>query len=453
MNRREFLSISTAALLTPRIGAAADKPNILFILADDLAYGDLGCYGQKRILTPNLDRLAAEGVRFTQGYSGSTVCAPSRCCLMTGMHTGHATIRGNKKPEVGIQPNETTVANLLKRAGYRTAMFGKWGLGGPGTGSVPNARGFDSFFGYLDQQHAHNSYPEHLWENQNEFLLTANWFDQRKEFAPDLFTARTLEFLKTPADRPFFLCLTTTIPHADNELARLRGNGMEVPSDQPYSDRDWPQIEKNFAAMITRMDSDVGRVLEQLKASGLERNTIVIFASDNGPHKEGGHDPEYFNSRGPLRGIKRDLYEGGVRVPFIVRWPGRIAPGRVSNQVVAFWDFLPTAAELAEVETPAGLDGISFVPVLLGKPQRSHEHLYWEFHEGGFKQAVRMGDWKGVRIDVGRKIELYSLKEDLAEKNDVAAQHPDIVAKVEALMKSARTDSREFPITPGKPQP
>jgi len=372
---------------------------------------------------------------------------------MTGMHTGHATIRGNKKPEVGIQPNETTVANLLKRAGYRTAMFGKWGLGGPGTGSVPNARGFDSFFGYLDQQHAHNSYPEHLWENQNEFLLTANWFDQRKEFAPDLFTARTLEFLKTPADRPFFLCLTTTIPHADNELARLRGNGMEVPSDQPYSDRDWPQIEKNFAAMITRMDSDVGRVLEQLKASGLERNTIVIFASDNGPHKEGGHDPEYFNSRGPLRGIKRDLYEGGVRVPFIVRWPGRIAPGRVSNQVVAFWDFLPTAAELAEVETPAGLDGISFVPVLLGKPQRSHEHLYWEFHEGGFKQAVRMGDWKGVRIDVGRKIELYSLKEDLAEKNDVAAQHPDIVAKVEALMKSARTDSREFPITPGKPQP
>jgi arylsulfatase A-like enzyme len=453
MNRREFLSISTAALLTPRIGAAADKPNILFILADDLAYGDLGCYGQKRILTPNLDRLAAEGVRFTQGYSGSTVCAPSRCCLMTGMHTGHATIRGNKKPEVGIQPNETTVANLLKRAGYRTAMFGKWGLGGPGTGSVPNARGFDSFFGYLDQQHAHNSYPEHLWENQNEFLLTANWFDQRKEFAPDLFTARTLEFLKTPADRPFFLCLTTTIPHADNELARLRGNGMEVPSDQPYSDRDWPQIEKNFAAMITRMDSDVGRVLEQLKASGLERNTIVIFASDNGPHKEGGHDPEYFNSRGPLRGIKRDLYEGGVRVPFIVRWPGRIAPGRVSNQVVAFWDFLPTAAELAEVETPAGLDGISFVPVLLGKPQRSHEHLYWEFHEGGFKQAVRMGDWKGVRIDVGRKIELYSLKEDLAEKNDVAAQHPDIVAKVEALMKSARTDSREYPITPGKPQP
>ena len=453
MNRRDFLSISTAALLTPRIGAAADKPNILFILADDLAYGDLGCYGQKRILTPNLDRLAAEGVRFTQGYSGSTVCAPSRCCLMTGMHTGHATIRGNKKPEVGIQPNETTVANLLKRAGYRTAMFGKWGLGGPGTGSVPNARGFDSFFGYLDQQHAHNSYPEHLWENQNEFLLTANWFDQRKEFAPDLFTARTLEFLKTPADRPFFLCLTTTIPHADNELARLRGNGMEVPSDQPYSDRDWPQIEKNFAAMITRMDSDVGRVLEQLKASGLERNTIVIFASDNGPHKEGGHDPEYFNSRGPLRGIKRDLYEGGVRVPFIVRWPGRIAPGRVSNQVVAFWDFLPTAAELAEVETPAGLDGISFVPVLLGKPQRSHEHLYWEFHEGGFKQAVRMGDWKGVRIDVGRKIELYSLKEDLAEKNDVAAQHPDIVAKVEALMKSARTDSREFPITPGKPQP
>jgi arylsulfatase A-like enzyme len=450
MNRREFLSISTAALLAPRIGAAADKPNILFILADDLGYGDLGCYGQKRILTPNLDRLALEGVRFRQAYSGSTVCAPSRCSLMTGLHTGHATIRGNKKPEAGIRPDETTAASLLKQAGYRTAIFGKWGMGGPGTGSVPNTRGFDSFFGYLDQQHAHNYYPEHLWENQNEIFLTNNWFDQRKDYAPDLFTKRALDFIMTPSDKPFFLYLTTTIPHADNELTRVKGHGMEVPGDQPYSDRDWPQPEKNFAAMITRMDADVGRMLEQLKASGLDRDTLVIFTSDNGPHKEGNHDPDYFNSSGPLRGIKRDLYEGGVRVPFIVRWPGRIAAGRVSDRVIAFWDFLPAAAEIAGVKAPSGLDGISFVPELTGRPQAAHEYLYWEFHERGFTQAIRMGDWKGVRLDAGQPIELYNLKTDLAEKESVAAKHPDVVSKIDALMKSARTDSAEFPIRPAK---
>jgi arylsulfatase A-like enzyme len=450
MNRREFLSISTAALLAPRIGAAADKPNILFILADDLGYGDLGCYGQKRVLTPNLDRLALEGVRFMQAYSGSTVCAPSRCSLMTGLHTGHTTIRGNKKPEAGIRPDETTAASLLKQAGYRTAIFGKWGMGGPGTGSVPNTRGFDSFFGYLDQQHAHNYYPEHLWENQNEIFLTNNWFDQRKDYAPDLFTKRALDFIKTPSEKPFFLYLTTTIPHADNELVRVKGHGMEVPGDQPYSDRDWPQPEKNFAAMITRMDADVGRILEQLKASGLDRDTLVIFTSDNGPHKEGNHDPDYFNSSGPLRGIKRDLYEGGVRVPFIVRWPGRIAAGRVSDRVIAFWDFLPAAAELAGVKAPSGLDGISFVPELTDRPQAAHEYLYWEFHERGFTQAIRMGDWKGVRLDAGQPIELYNLKTDLVEKENVAAKHPDVVSKIDALMKSARTDSAEFPIRPAK---
>ncbi len=446
MNRREFLSVSTAALLAPRVNSAEDKPNILFILADDLGYGDLGCYGQKRIMTPNIDRLASDGVRFTQAYSGSTVCAPSRCSLMTGLHTGHATVRGNKKPEVGLRADEITVAALLKQAGYRTAMCGKWGLGGPGTGSVPNTRGFESFFGYLDQQHAHNSYTGHLWDNQNEHFLTANWFDQRKEYTPDLFAARTLSYLKTPPGRPFFLCLTTTIPHADNELARLRGNGMEVPSDEPYSGRDWPQTEKNFAAMVTRLDADIGRILEQLKASGLDRDTVIIITSDNGPHREGGHDPGYFDSSGPLRGIKRDLYEGGIRVPFIVRWPGRVAAGRVSERVVAFWDFLPTAAELAGMKPPPGIDGISCLPELLGKPQRDHEFLYWEFHERGFAQAIRMGDWKGVRANVGKPIELYDLKSDLSEKNDVALRHPDIVAKIDALMTSCRTDSPEFPI-------
>ncbi len=448
MNRREFLSATAAGMLTPRLDPAEPKPNILLILADDLGYGDLGCYEQKRILTPNIDRLASEGVRFRQAYSGSTVCAPSRCSLMTGLHSGHATVRGNKKPEVGLRQEEITAASLLKHAGYRTAMYGKWGLGGPGTGSVPNTRGFDSFFGYLDQQHAHNYYPGHLWDNQNEHFLTANWFDQRKEYAPDIFAARTLAYIEKPVGVPFFLCLTTTIPHADNELARLRGNGMEVPSVEPYSERDWPPQEKNFAAMITRLDADVGRILEQLKASGLERDTVVIFTSDNGPHKEGGHDPDYFDSNGPLRGIKRDLYEGGIRVPFIVRWPGKVAPGHMTDHVIAFWDFVPTAAELGGTKPPAGLDGLSFVPELLGRSQQGHEFLYWEFHERGFAQAIRMGDWKGVRPNVGKPIELYNLKSDIAEKENVASSQPEIVARIDGLMKSCRTDSPSFPIRP-----
>ena len=289
-------AVSVCLAAAPLSGA--ERPNIVFILADDLGYGDLGCYGQQRILTPAIDRLAAEGIRFTQAYSGSTVCAPSRCSLMTGLHTGHATVRGNKKPEVGLRPEEPVVAALLKQAGYHTALFGKWGLGGPGTGSVPNTRGFDRFFGYLDQQHAHNYYPGHLWDNQNEIFLTSNWFDQRKEYAPDLFTKRALDFVRQPPGTPFFLYLTYTIPHADNELGALKGNGMEVPSDQPYSDRDWPAQEKGFAAMITRMDSDIGKLLEALRQGGHERDTLVFFSSDNGPHKEGGHNPDFFASSG-----------------------------------------------------------------------------------------------------------------------------------------------------------
>ena len=299
---------------------------------------------------------------------------------MTGLHCGHATVRGNKKPEVGIRPSETTVASLLRDAGYETALFGKWGLGGPGTGSVPNTRGFDHFFGYLDQLHAHNYYPEHLWDNQNESFLTANWFGRRKEYAPDLFTRRALDFLKAPRPKPFFMCLTSTIPHADNEATSFRGHGMEVPDATFYADRDWPEVEKNFAAMITRLDGDVGKILDQLRSSGQDRNTLVIFSSDNGPHREGNHDPDFFESRGPLRGIKRDLYEGGIRVPFIARLPGSIAAGSVSDQVIAFWDFLPTVAELAGAATPMGrpagtkaairLDGVSFLPALLGRPRR-----------------------------------------------------------------------------------
>jgi arylsulfatase A-like enzyme len=447
MNRRQFLALSAAAL-APGAGQAArtSPPNIIFILADDLGYGDLGCYGQKRVRTPNLDRLAAQGMRFTQAYAGSTVCAPSRCSLMTGFHTGHATIRGNKKPEVGLRLGEETIASTLKRAGYSTALFGKWGLGGPRTGSVPNRRGFDSFYGYLDQQHAHNSYPEHLWDNENEAFLTGNWFGRRKEYAPDLFTQRALDFPKNPPAEPFFLYLATTIPHADNELGAFSGNGMEVPDASAYSANDWPQQEKNFAAMITRMDGDIGAILDLLETTGLARNTLVLFSSDNGPHKEGAHDPQFFNSSGILRGIKRDLYDGGIRVPLIARWPGQIGPNTVSENVVAFWDVLPTLAEIAGTRSPAGIDGRSFAATLRGGPQPVHEPLYWEFHERGFTRAVRTGDWKGVSPGPAKALELYDLKMDPAESNNVAAAHPDMVARINGILSTCRTESAEFPV-------
>ncbi len=448
MNRREFLgtAISAGALLAQ---PPAAKPNIVFILADDLGYGDVGCYGQPRIKTPNIDRLADEGVRFTQAYAGSTVCAPSRCCLMTGKHTGHATVRGNKGDELGIKPDETTVAALLKTAGYRTALFGKWGLGGPQSGSVPNTRGFDEFFGYLNQTHAHNSFPEHLWENQSEFLLRGNWFNQRKQFAPDLFTQRSLAFIEKQQKDPFFLYLAYTVPHADNELGALQKNGIDAPDQGIYAKESWPDVEKNFASIITRMDSDVGRLMQLLKRKGIDENTLVIFTSDNGAHKEGGHDPDFFRSSGPLRGIKRDLYEGGIRVPTIARWTKTIAPGQVSELPWAFWDFLPTAAELAGVRAPSGLDGISIVPTLLGKKQPAHDYLYWEFFEKGFQQAARQSDWKLVRQIPNFKTELFNLKDDLSETHDVAAQHPDIVASMQKLFSSARTDSKDFPTQTG----
>lgn len=448
MDRREFLKTTAAGAVSLAAGAAeaAARPNIIFILADDLGYGDLGCYGQQRIKTPNLDRLAAEGIRFTQAYSGATVCAPSRCCLMTGKHGGHATVRGNKRPEVGLRPDEATLPALLKKAGYRTALSGKWGLGGPSTRSMPNQRGFDEFFGYLDQLHAHNSYPEHLWQNEEEVFLTENWFNRRKKFAPDLFTEKALEFVKRRESRPFFLYLAYTVPHADNELGAFQGNGIEVPGDEPYSNENWPQVERNFAALVTRMDRDIGTLLAALGDGGIDRNTLIVFSSDNGPHREGGHDPDYFSSRGPLRGIKRDLYEGGIRMPFLTRWTGRIRGGQVSGQVLAFWDILPSLCELAGVPRPASLDGISVLPALLGERRVEHPPLYWEFHERGFSQAVRFGDWKAVRNNPQKPIELYALETDIGEKNDVAAGNAPAAQKAAELMKSLRVDSPEFPV-------
>jgi arylsulfatase A-like enzyme len=444
MTRREFAGTATASggVLAQR-GAA--KPNIVFILADDLGYGDIGCYGQQRIKTPHIDRLAAEGVRFTQAYSGNTVCAPSRCCLMTGKHTGHASIRGNKLPELGLASNETTVASLLKTAGYRTALFGKWGLGGFDMDSHPNVKGFDEFFGYLNQHHAHLSYPEHLWQNRSEIFLKENWFNQRKTFSNDLFTEKSLAFLERQGAQPFFLYVPYTVPHADNELGRLRPDGIEVPDHGIYAREGWPEVEKSFAAAITRMDSDIGRIGETLRRKGLEENTLVIFASDNGPHREGGHDPAFFHSRGPLRGLKRDLYEGGIRVPVIANWKGKIAPGQVSDHTWAFWDFLPTAAELAGARVPAGIDGISICPTLMGRKQKPPEYLYWEFYEGGFQQAVRQGDWKLVRQAPKLKLELFNLKDDLGETRDLSARHPDVVKRLESLMAAAHKDHPAFP--------
>ena len=423
-------------------------PSIVFILADDLGYGDLGCYGQKKIRTPNLDRLAAEGMRFTQCYAGSTVCAPSRCSLMTGLHTGHARIRGNAN--VPLAPGDLTVAEVLRTGKYRTAVLGKWGLGDAGTTGVPNQKGFEEWFGYLDQVHAHNYYPQFLWRNDRQWNLRGNTGGLKGDYSHDFFTRSALNVIRLNQKHPFFLYLAYTIPHANNEL---KDKGMEVPTDAPYSKEPWPQQEKNKAAMISRLDADVGKILDKLKELRMDNDTVVFFSSDNGPHKEGGVDPEFFNSSGPLRGIKRDLYEGGIRVPMIARWPGHIKAGSTNDQVWAFWDFLPTAAELAGLKPPPDIDGISMVPTLLGLPQtHQHDYLYWEFHERGFQQAVRMGDWKAARLTPDKPSELYNLKTDPGEKENIAAQHPDVVARIEACLKSARTESKDWPIKPAETQ-
>lgn len=474
MKRRDFLKnvgLGTAAITMS--GCLGDtkkllakdiikKPNIIFILADDLGYGDLGCYGQKTIKTENLDRMAKEGIRFTDHYAGSTVCAPSRCVLMTGLHTGHCYVRGNRsvKPmgQLPLPAETTTVAKLLKKAGYTNALIGKWGLGGPGSTGAPNKQGFDYFFGYLCQGHAHNYYPEFLFRNEQRVPLKGNKVAnprpngagvaiERAQYSHDLLAEETLAFVEKNKDRPFFLYLAYTIPHANNEAGK---KGMEVPSFEPYANKDWPEPQKGHAAMITRMDRDIGKLFTKLKDLGIDKNTLVMFSSDNGPHKEGGADPQFFKSAGPLRGRKRDLYEGGIRVPLIARWPGKIKPASVTNHISAFWDFLPTCCELVGIQTPKGLDGISMLPTLLGQPnkQRKHEFLYWEFHEQGKKLAVRMDGFKAVQLNVAKNpngpIELYNLKTDIGEKNNVADQHPQTVARLQRYMNTARTPS-DFP--------
>lgn len=454
MRRRALLSLALIVVaVRPHdraLGAspAPWRPNIVFILADDLGYADIGCYGQKQIATPHLDRLAREGMRFTQAYAGSTVCAPSRSCLMTGLHTGHTRVRGNALTP--LEPADVTVAEVLKSAGYRTGIVGKWGLGEPDTTGLPNRQGFDYWFGYLNQGHAHDYFPDYLWQNEQRVELRGNLQRARREYTPDLMEREAKAFLADQGKAPFFLYLALTLPHANNERGRETGNGMEIPDAGQYADRDWPAPQRNHAAMISRLDAIVGTVLAELAARGLAENTLVLFSSDNGPHKEGGAAPKFFASTGPLRGIKRDLYEGGIRVPFLARWPGHVPAGVTTEQLTAFWDFLPTAAELAGGEAPAQLDGVSIVPALLGaeragRPQPQHEYLYWEFHERGFQQAIRSGNWKGVRT-LGQPLELFDLGSDVSETTNVAAAHPDVVARLEGWLDQARSESEHWPV-------
>jgi arylsulfatase A-like enzyme len=459
----------TSCQTQPKQETEEVKTNIVYILADDLGYGDLSVYGQTNFQTPNLDKMAAEGMLFTQHYSGTTVCAPSRSSLMTGFHTGHTSIRGNKewKPEGQwpIPDSTFTIAEMLKQAGYTTGAFGKWGLGYIETDGSPDKQGFDEFFGYNCQRLAHNYYPGHLWNNQEKVILEGNTGDEFGQYAPELIHQRALQFIEKNKDKPFFLFYPNTIPHAElllpeKNLAQFRDKflpennykGAEPGSpgfrEGPYGTQ--PESHAAFAAMVTLLDKQVGEVLEKLKELGLEKNTIVVFTSDNGPHLEGGADPDYFNSNGKLKGYKRDLYEGGIRVPMLAWWPGKIEAGSTNDHISAFWDVLPTFAELVGIEAPKNIDGISFMPSLLKKEgQKQHDYLYWEFHEQGGRKALRKGDWKLIHYNVFNTekttTELYNLATDIGEENNVAAEHPEIVEELMEQMNSARTESEDFP--------
>ena len=448
------LTIFACVVVVPCVVSAAErKPNIIYIMADDAGYGDFGCYGQKKFTTPNIDRIAAEGMRFTQHYSGSTVCAPTRCSLMTGMHTGHCYVRGNRsvKPigQTPIPADTVTVAKLLKQAGYVTGAFGKWGLGFPGSEGDPIKQGFDEFFGYNCQSNAHTYYPTWLFHNEQKIALDG------KTYSHNLIMAEALRFIRNNKDKPFFCYLPVTIPHAS----------MHVPEEYaaPFRKK-FPQFEdkvgqysgpevKNpiaaFAGMMVKMDEDVGRVMALLKELDIDDDTIVMFTSDNGPHKEGGHDPVFFDSNGPFTGYKRSLTEGGIRAPLVIRWPGRVEAGSESDLISAHWDFLPTACTLAGITPPADVDGIDMMPTLLGKgDQISHTYLYWEFFEQGGKRAARAGKWKAIQrdlhTDANSPVLLYDLDTDIAETNNISADHPDIVARMNKIFNEAHEPSQHW---------
>ena len=475
MNRRNFLKkvvFSTGAVVAAGVvpGAAVSlsnktlsarigrkRPNVIYILADDLGYKELGCYGQKKIRTPNLDKLAAEGMRFDQHYTGQAVCAPARCSLLTGKHMGHASVRDNRSIgdyQVAMPDEEVTVAEVFRQAGYKTGAMGKWGLGGPGT---PDQQGFDLFYGNLGQVQAHWYYPPHMWRNEEQIFFEGNSNYSGTHYSHDYMAEEALQFITDNKDNPFFLYVPFIIPHVSLQVPQdsldeyLPLGWPETPIAQDhYSACDKPKA--TYAAMITRMDRDIGRIMTLLKKYGIDDNTIVIFGSDNGTTYCCGVDYDFFDSVGPLRGLKGSLYEGGIREPMIARWPGRIKPGSTSDHITAFWDFLPTCCDLIGAKVPDDIDGISFLPTLLGKPgqQQQHDYLYWEFKGYGAQQAVRMGKWKGYRKDVDTAnptpLELYDLDTDVGETTNVAASNPGIVTQIEQIMTDAHTYSPEFPI-------
>ena len=461
-------------LLLGTFAQAADKPNIIYILADDMGYGDAGCYGQKTLTTPNLDKMAAEGMKFTRHYAGCTVCAPSRCVLMTGLHTGHCRVRGNG--EGHIPDDDVTLPKVLKGAGYHTACIGKYGLGKPLPLDDPQRKGFDESFGYVGTSHAHNFYTKALIRNGKIVELPNTVIpgtaknaqdysdsdlvgtgvaplDGRKAWVPQLLADDVQRYLgeRAKAKEPFFLYYAFNIPHANNEAGKNSplGHGMESPDYGEFKDKDWPDAEKGFAQFMHFLDNEVGKVLSRLKELGLAENTLVMFSSDNGPHQEGGHQSDFFNSNGDFKGIKRDLTDGGIREPFIAWWPGKVKAGTVSEHVSGFQDLLPTVAELSGAKLTAETDGISFAPTLLGKSgQQQHSHLYWAFNEQGGKQAVLKWPWKLIHLNTGGETKakakakpleklLYNLETDIGEVKNLAAEKPEIVAELEELMQAS----------------
>ena len=440
MNWRQLLLTMMLTLFgVASLAARGGQPNIIFIMADDLGQFDLGCYGQENILTPSLDRMAAEGCRFSQCYAGAAVCAPSRCVLMTGLHTGHSRVRNNSSRvsnrdrggRIPLNDRDVTVAEVLKSAGYATGITGKWGLGEPNTSGLPNRQGFDEWLGFLNQRHAHTYYPEYIWRNESFEIVRKNMGRYQGQWIHDVFTDFATDFIRKHHKGPFFLYLPYTVPHGR----------YEVPDNHPYSDKPWEDDAKRYAAMVTRLDSDIGEIFQLLQQLGIDEQTIVFFCSDNGAT----FTRKPINSAGPLRGRKGNLYEGGIRTPMIVRWPGKVEAGRVSDQVWAFWDFLPTAAELAGVKAPEEIDGISMLPAILGQTQRNHKFLYWETPSGGYWQAIRYGPWKAVRAGWNEDIELFHLGDDPGETHNLASQHVELVAKLNSFMKASHTESPDWP--------
>ena len=438
LTRRQF-----SALLGTAAYGAQPRPNIVLILADDMGVGDLGCYGQKILKTPNIDRLAAEGMRFTNAYAGAMVCAPSRGTLMTGYHLGHATIRNNwevyPEGQFPLAARDITVASVLKKAGYRTGICGKWGMGGPESGSAPPDKGFDFFYGYNCQRHAHRFYVDYLWRNGKKEAIAQS--PARRVYAQDLIADASLQFIRKNKDSPFFLFCAWTVPHGPYTV-------NNVPDIAKYKGTDWKDSEKVYATMMDRLDSDVGRIMSLLKELRLDDNTLVLFSSDNGPGG-GPANNARFGSQMGLREIKGTLREGGIRVPLIARWPGKVPAGRTTDFTTAFWDFLPTAAELAGGAAPKGIDGISIAPTLLGKKQNPHPYLYWEqLTPAKLTKALRMGEWKAYQAAAGAPIELYNLATDPAESKDVAAAHSDVIRKVVKIFAQVRVDAVTPPTDP-----